>query len=61
MVLIPTLRSDFQMRYILTITSINFPKFSKILEVMVIGTIMVMGEATLHNYDWNSTLVWRLF
>jgi len=56
MVLIPTLRSDFQMRYIFAITSIHFPKFFKILEVTVMGTVTVMGEATLINIIKNATL-----
>jgi len=29
--LIPTFRSDFKVKYILAITSIHFPRFSKIL------------------------------
>jgi len=45
--LILILRSNIQMQYILVITSIHFSRFFKILEVMVIGTMTVIGEATL--------------
>jgi len=42
--LIPTLRSKFQTRVILAITSIHFPRF---LEMIVMDTVIVMSEAIL--------------
>jgi len=44
--LIPALRFDIQM-YILVITSLYFPRFFKISEVTIMGTVTVMGVATL--------------
>jgi len=49
------------MRYILAITSIHFPRFFKILEVTVMGTETVIGEATLDAFHGKLSMDYLTF